>query len=167
MADALAHLRSTGKVVESAIMAHTSPVGWEHIVFSGDFLWEQAAQKGRKKHLSSLTKRGQPECSVPVNATRFSAVNQRAALKYEVAPDLAKTLTAIASLTHLRYSKRISDMPSRQDELHRPPPEGLQRVIAHNSQSSQRSSSMTKGPCCKFTNFRCDLKNLAGKGGSS
>lgn len=51
MADALAHLRSTGKVVEDAMMAHTSPVGWEHIAFSGDFLWEQAARRRSRKAL--------------------------------------------------------------------------------------------------------------------
>ncbi|WP_210268653.1 hypothetical protein, partial [Rhizobium rhizogenes] len=32
------------------------------------------------KHLSSLTERGQPECSVPVHANRCSAGNQRDAL---------------------------------------------------------------------------------------
>jgi hypothetical protein len=51
MVDALAHLRSTGKVVEAALMAHTSPVGWEHIAFSGDFLWEQAARRRSRKTL--------------------------------------------------------------------------------------------------------------------
>ncbi|MCQ9148146.1 MULTISPECIES: Tn3 family transposase [Brucella/Ochrobactrum group] len=51
MADALAHLRSTGKVVGDAMMAHTSPVGWEHIAFSGDFLWEQAAKSRSRKTL--------------------------------------------------------------------------------------------------------------------
>ncbi|NIB58275.1 transposase [Agrobacterium tumefaciens] len=35
MADVLAHLRSTGKVVANAIMAHTLPVGWAHNAFSG------------------------------------------------------------------------------------------------------------------------------------
>ena len=51
MADALAHLRSTDKVVDDAMMAHTSPVGWEHIAFSGDFLWEQAARTRSRKTL--------------------------------------------------------------------------------------------------------------------
>jgi TnpA family transposase len=52
MTDALAHLRSTGKVVDDAMMAHTSPVGWEHIAFSGDFLWEQAAKSRSRKTLA-------------------------------------------------------------------------------------------------------------------
>ncbi|MGV2164611.1 Tn3 family transposase [Rhizobium sp. L80/93] len=51
MATALADLRSTGKVVDDAMMAHTSPVGWEHIAFSGDFLWEQAAKSRSRKTL--------------------------------------------------------------------------------------------------------------------
>nr|WP_320188936.1 Tn3 family transposase [Agrobacterium rosae]MDX8332915.1 Tn3 family transposase [Agrobacterium rosae] len=51
MADALAHLRSTGKVVDDTMMAHTSPVWWEHIAFSGDFLWEQAARSRSRKTL--------------------------------------------------------------------------------------------------------------------
>jgi len=25
------------------LLAHTSPVGWGHIAFSGDFLWDRAA----------------------------------------------------------------------------------------------------------------------------
>lgn len=51
MADALAHLLSTGKVVDDAMMAHTSPVGWEHIALSGDFLWQQAAKSRSRKTL--------------------------------------------------------------------------------------------------------------------
>lgn len=43
MADAVAHLRSSGAVVPDSLLAHTSPVGWEHIGFSGDFLWDRAA----------------------------------------------------------------------------------------------------------------------------
>lgn len=51
MADALAHLRSTGKDVDDAMMAHTSLVGSEHIAFSGDFLWQQAAKSRSRKTL--------------------------------------------------------------------------------------------------------------------
>ena len=43
MADAVAHLRATGESVPDGLLAHTSPVGWEHIAFSGDFLWDQAS----------------------------------------------------------------------------------------------------------------------------
>lgn len=43
MADAVAHLRASGEPVPDELLAHTSPVGWEHIAFSGDFLWDRAA----------------------------------------------------------------------------------------------------------------------------
>jgi len=37
IADAIAHLRATEQSCPS------SPLSWEHISFSGDFLWERAA----------------------------------------------------------------------------------------------------------------------------
>ena len=43
MADGVAHLRATGEDVRDDLLAHTSPVGWEHIAFSGDFLWDRAS----------------------------------------------------------------------------------------------------------------------------
>ena len=43
IADAVAHLRSIGEDVPDELLAHTSPVGWGHIAFSGDFLWDRAA----------------------------------------------------------------------------------------------------------------------------
>jgi TnpA family transposase len=52
MADAVAHLRSVGTTVPDELMAHTSPVGWEHIAFSGDFLWDRAAQATSRKALN-------------------------------------------------------------------------------------------------------------------
>ena len=44
MADAIIHLRATGATVPDELLAHTSPLSWEHIGFSGDFLWERAAK---------------------------------------------------------------------------------------------------------------------------
>ena len=41
--DAIAHLQDRGQPVPQALLAHTSPLAWEHIGFSGDFLWDQAA----------------------------------------------------------------------------------------------------------------------------
>ena len=38
IADAVAHLRANGEIVPDELLAHTSPVGWGHIAFSGDFL---------------------------------------------------------------------------------------------------------------------------------
>jgi TnpA family transposase len=43
MADAVDHLRAAGENAPDDLLAHTSPVGWEHIAFSGDFLWDRAA----------------------------------------------------------------------------------------------------------------------------
>ena len=51
MSDALAHLAATGQAAPNHLVAHTSPVGWEHIAFSGDFLWDRAAQTTARKAL--------------------------------------------------------------------------------------------------------------------
>jgi TnpA family transposase len=58
MADAVVHLRSAGESIPDELMAHTSPVGWEHIAFSGDFLWDRAALATNRK-LLNLTSRKQ------------------------------------------------------------------------------------------------------------
>ena len=53
IADAIAHLRARGQPVPQALLAHTSPLTWEHIGFSGDFLWDQAAASaGRRRQLN-------------------------------------------------------------------------------------------------------------------
>nr|WP_255614875.1 Tn3 family transposase [Polymorphobacter sp. PAMC 29334] len=46
IADAVAHLRAIGEPVPDDLLAHISPVGWSHIAFSGDFLWDCAAGSG-------------------------------------------------------------------------------------------------------------------------
>jgi Tn3 transposase DDE domain len=43
IADAVRYLRAGGEEIDDKLMAHTSPVGWSHIAFSGDFLWDRAA----------------------------------------------------------------------------------------------------------------------------
>ena len=43
IADAVNHLRASGEPPPEHLLAHTSPVGWEHIAVSGDFLWDRAA----------------------------------------------------------------------------------------------------------------------------
>lgn len=43
LADAVKHLQSHRQVVPAELLAHTSPLMWEHIGFSGDFLWDRAA----------------------------------------------------------------------------------------------------------------------------
>jgi hypothetical protein len=52
MADAVVHLRSAGEAAPDDLLAHTSPVGWEHIAFSGDFLWDRAAKATSRKPLN-------------------------------------------------------------------------------------------------------------------
>ncbi|RYL96567.1 hypothetical protein EWH10_17600 [Sphingobium fuliginis] len=46
------HIRSTSVAVPDDLSAHTSPVGWEHIAFSGDFLWKRAAASAGSKALN-------------------------------------------------------------------------------------------------------------------
>ena len=43
LADAVDHLRNWGPAIPAELLAHTSPLTWEHIGFSGDFLWDRAA----------------------------------------------------------------------------------------------------------------------------
>ncbi len=53
LADAVAYLRARGEAVPDALLAHTSPLSWEHIGFSGDFLWDRAAlTAGRRRPLN-------------------------------------------------------------------------------------------------------------------
>lgn len=46
------HLRSAAVPVPDDLLVHTSPVGWEHIAFSGDFLWDRAAASAGRKALN-------------------------------------------------------------------------------------------------------------------
>jgi hypothetical protein len=41
MAEAVTHLRASGASISDDLLVHTSPVGWEHIALSGDFLWDR------------------------------------------------------------------------------------------------------------------------------
>ncbi|AXB80709.1 hypothetical protein TQ38_029595 (plasmid) [Novosphingobium sp. P6W] len=45
-------LRSASIPASDELLAHTSPVGWEHIAFSGDFLWDKAAVSAGRKALN-------------------------------------------------------------------------------------------------------------------
>lgn len=56
MADAVTHLRANGEAVPNELLGHTSPVGWEHIAFSGDFLWDRAAQAAGRRPLNIAEK---------------------------------------------------------------------------------------------------------------
>jgi TnpA family transposase len=43
LADAIDQMRAQGKAVPAELLAQTSPLTWEHIGFSGDFLCDRAA----------------------------------------------------------------------------------------------------------------------------
>ena len=49
---AVQHLQSESVAAPDHLLAHTSPVGWEHIAFSGDFLWDRAAASAGRKALN-------------------------------------------------------------------------------------------------------------------
>ena len=54
---AIAHLRSQGESVPDSLVTYTSPVGWEHIAVSGDFLWDRAAKVTGRKALNLAANR--------------------------------------------------------------------------------------------------------------
>jgi len=54
IADAVAHQRAAGEVVPDRLLAHTTPLSWEHIGLSGDFLWDRAAATADKRRLLNL-----------------------------------------------------------------------------------------------------------------
>ena len=52
--DAVAHLSAIGEPAPDTWLAHTSPLSWEHISLSGDFLWDRAAATaGKRRPLNS------------------------------------------------------------------------------------------------------------------
>jgi hypothetical protein len=80
--DAIAHLRATERSVSDAWLADTSPLGWEDISFSGDFLWERAAATADKRRPSISARRESlhdPRLSQSVRPSRRSN-NRRYAL---------------------------------------------------------------------------------------
>ena len=52
LSDAVQHLKESGEEMPEQLLAHSSPVGWEHIAFSGDFLWDRAARRADHKPLN-------------------------------------------------------------------------------------------------------------------
>ncbi len=57
LADAVDHPRASERTVDPELLPHSSPVGWEHIAFSGDFLWDRAAERTRRKPLNIIRDR--------------------------------------------------------------------------------------------------------------
>ncbi len=56
LADAFQHLRNQGAPVPDVLLAHTSPLTWEHIGFSGDFLWDRAAATADRRRPLNLSR---------------------------------------------------------------------------------------------------------------
>jgi hypothetical protein len=56
LAEAMAHLRARGAAVPAAWLAHTSPLSWEHIGFSGDSLWDRAAATASRRRPLNLAR---------------------------------------------------------------------------------------------------------------
>jgi hypothetical protein len=52
-ADAVAHLQGK-EHLDDALLAHTTPLTWEDIGFSGDFLWDRAAATPFKRRPLNL-----------------------------------------------------------------------------------------------------------------
>ena len=63
IADAVAHLRATGEVVPAALLAHTTPLSWEHIGQSGDFLWDHPAATAASRRPLNLGHAKAAACS--------------------------------------------------------------------------------------------------------
>jgi hypothetical protein len=47
-------MKTAGKPVSPELLAHTSPLTWEHIGFSGDFLWDRAAATAGQRRALNL-----------------------------------------------------------------------------------------------------------------
>ena len=45
MDKAASHLARTSPLYDQALLPHTSPLGWEHIILSGDFEWHSGAEE--------------------------------------------------------------------------------------------------------------------------
>ena len=54
IADAVAHLCAAGEPMPHAWLAHTSPLTWEHISLSGDFVWDRAAASAHTRRPLNL-----------------------------------------------------------------------------------------------------------------
>lgn len=42
-------LRSHGRIVDNTLLQNLSPLGWEHINLTGDYLWRNSAKIGAGK----------------------------------------------------------------------------------------------------------------------
>ena len=42
-------LRDSGKDIDDKLLSHLSPLGWEHINLTGDYVWQQSRQVAQGK----------------------------------------------------------------------------------------------------------------------
>lgn len=42
-------MRDAGKEIDERLLSHLSPLGWEHINLTGDYVWKQNKQIGKGK----------------------------------------------------------------------------------------------------------------------
>jgi hypothetical protein len=42
-------LRDSGKGIDDKLLSHLSPLGWEHINLTGDYVWQQRRQMAQGK----------------------------------------------------------------------------------------------------------------------
>ena len=57
--DTLNALRNHGQGVDDALLQYLSPLGWEHINLTGDYLWRSSAKVGAGKHSTTTGKPGE------------------------------------------------------------------------------------------------------------
>jgi hypothetical protein len=53
------HLARQGQIPDTKLLSHTSPLGWEHIILTGDFDWHSGAAErkiARPLHLNATKK---------------------------------------------------------------------------------------------------------------
>lgn len=59
MEKAAAHLDRQGQITDPNLLSHTSPLGWEHIILTGDYDWHSGAAErkiARPLHLNATRK---------------------------------------------------------------------------------------------------------------
>lgn len=58
LAKATEHLQKTGKLTDLSLRKHVSPLGWEHINLTGDYVWDSgAADRSNERPLHTSASR--------------------------------------------------------------------------------------------------------------
>jgi hypothetical protein len=73
MEKAATYLQTQGQVPDPDLFRHTSPLGWEHVILTGDYDWHSAAAESgiaRPRHLNNARRwphNQQRVCALPVH----------------------------------------------------------------------------------------------------